>query len=375
MLGAELRALGGKGIEIDRGAVRFRGSLEVAYNACLWSRIASRILLSLGTVQARDADTLYRDVASMDWLAHLGPRSTLAVDFVGRNDELRNTAFGARLIKDAIVDRVRTIEGIRPMVDLQHPDVRVHVHLRGVAASISIDLAGGSLHRRGWREELGPAPLKETLASAIIALSEWSPDVPFVDPMCGSGTLLVEAALKGCDVAPGLLRRTWGFRRWRGHDEAIWRACSRAAEERRDAGRRDLVLHGSDRAARALVATRRNAEAAGVSDLIQLEQLEITQRAAPTEQPGVLVTNPPYAERLGSEDEVAELYPLLGDMLKRRFPGWNAWIFTGNPRAAKRLGLRPARRIELFNGPIECRLLHVPMRAERPTGKGPGWRS
>lgn len=380
LLAAELTALGGTEVELLKGAVRFRGPLNVGYRAALWSRVASRVLLVLTRFRAERAADLYEGARSLRWIDHMGPDERLAVECVGRAEWLNNSHFAELKVKDAVVDAVRDATGRRPDVDLREPDIRLHVHLRDGVATLSLDLAGEALHRRGVGRETGDAPLKENLAAAILLHAGWPAAAaeaqPLVDLMCGAGTLLLEAAWMARDVAPGLNRARWGFTRWRGHQPKVWAALIAEAEARRTAGSRlPLRLIGFDTANPTVHAATQNAARAGVSDAVQLERRPLSAASPPDGPPGLVVSNPPYGHRLGEEDELGPLYAEIGDVLRRRFLGWTAWIFTGSRALANRVGLRASRRVPLWNGPLECRLLCYRIAAAAPLGPGrPTWR-
>ena len=400
VLARELRALGLDDVEARPGGVAFGRRLEDAYRACLWSRVASRILYPLARFDAGTAEDLFHGVYAVDWSEHLGAEKTLAVDVAGGRSPAGPAHFLAMKTKDAIVDRVRAAEGARPDVDTERPDLRINVHVAskragdsaagepaaidpaaivGSRVTVSLDLAGRGLHRRGIGRAGAAAPLKENLAAALLWIAGWperGATDPFFDPLCGSGTLLVEAAWMALDVAPGLGRRRIGAEGWRGHDAALWHRLLDEARERRDAGSVRVVrVAGSDAAPAALAAARANLQRAGVGDRVRLRRRELRDVETPWDDAGVVVTNPPYGARLGEAGELGPFYELLGDVLKRRFPGWSTWVLTGNPALAKRIGLRPARRHVLHNGPIECRLLEIPISATPVAGgKGPGWR-
>jgi 23S rRNA (guanine2445-N2)-methyltransferase / 23S rRNA (guanine2069-N7)-methyltransferase len=369
----ELRALGADPVEPGRMHVRFAGALELAYRACLWSRTASRVLMVLGGFDAGDEKALYDGVRTIDWSEHLTVDGTLAVDFTTVGSFLDHTQFGSRKVKDAIVDQFRDATGRRPSVDPARPDVRVRVHVENNRAEISLDLAGESLHKRGWRMAGGEAPLKENLAAGLLLLADWpalaAKGAPFVDPMCGSGTLLVEAALIAAGRAPGERRDYWGFLGWRGHDADLWK---RLHDEARAAAHEPTAqLYGFDADSRAVALARRNLASAGFSPT--LEARPLAELTAPP-SPGLLMVNPPYGERLGDEAELGPLYAQLGDVLKRRFAGWQAYVLTGSAELAKQIGLRAARRHEVYNGAIECRLLAFPISEKPPTVDEPAWR-
>ncbi len=379
VLAAELRGLGAADVEARRGGVFFGRRLEDAYRACLWSRVASRVLLPLSAFDAESAAALYDGVHAIDWTLHVGPEKTLAVDVAGGRAPAGPGHFLALKTKDAIVDRVRDAEGARPDVDTAQPDLRVHLHVDGIRATVSLDLAGRGLHRRGIGRAGAGAPLKENLAAAVLAIAGWPAAAaaqPLVDPLCGSGTLLVEAAWIALDVAPGLFRERIGAQGWRGHDPALWERVRAEAAERREAARgRPVRIAGTDGSRAVVRLARANVQRAGLSAVVSIEQRELRDLAPPWSDPGLVVANPPYGERLGESGELGPLYELLGDVARRRFPGWTAWILSGNPALVKRLGLRPRSRHVLYNGPIESRLLEIPIAAmPLASAGGPGWR-
>lgn len=373
VLASELRALGASDVEPGSAGVAFTGALEVGYRACLWSRTASRVLLPLATFEAPTAEALYEGVRSIDWRAHLRADGTLAVDFSARASQVAHAHFGALKVKDAIVDQLRAASGTRPAVDLERPDLRVNAYLYRDVATLSIDLSGESLHRRGYRVQSALAPLKENLAAAILLFAGW-PEVlrqggGLVDPMCGSGTLPIEAGLIAADVAPGLLRLPAGLTRWLQHDAALWDALLGEARDRdrRHAGKLGACIEGFDMDAAAIRAARANARQAGLSAHLCFEQRELSSTARPEGIAcGLLVANPPYGERLGEIRALSRLYRRLGDVLKQRFAGWTGYVLTGNLDLAKEVGLRVKRRHVLYNGAIECRLLEIPIDAARP---------
>jgi 23S rRNA (guanine2445-N2)-methyltransferase / 23S rRNA (guanine2069-N7)-methyltransferase len=358
LVAAELRALGAADVVETRAGVAFAGTLEVAYRACLWSRIASRILLPLATFDAADQPALYDGVrAHVRWTEHFGPDETIAVD-----------ANWALKVKDAIVDQIRDETGRRPSVDTDAPDVRINVYMNLDRATVSIDLSGDSLHRRGWRAAGVDAPLKENLAAAILALAEWpkraSGSEPFCDPMCGSGTLPIEAALAAAEIAPGLQRKRFGFHGWRGHDAALWaRLTEEAAARRKPIASK---IYGFDQDAHTVKIVRDNARRAGVADAIDFRVVKLADAAPPTDEHGLVVMNPPYGERMGETLALGPLYEQIGAVLRHRFTGWHAFVLTSNPELQKKIGLRTARRHVLFNGALECRLLELPIAEHAP---------
>lgn len=366
----ELAQHGLTAVPSGRGYVELEGTLEDGYRAALWSRIASRVLLPMGVARAEHADALYASVRRGPWEDHLDPDRTFAVHVVGTNRDLRHEHFTALRVKDAIVDLFRERTGARPDVERNRPDVMIHVRITERDAILSIDLSGGPLHQRGRGRDGGPAPLRETLAAAMLVFADWptlcKQGVPLVDPFCGSGTLLREAAGMALDRAPGLHRRHWGFLGWPGHDEAAWdrlldEAQTRALDEL------PCAIHGSDVDGRQLNRARNNLDA------YELEGIELSRRAfdglpvppgRSGEPRGLIVTNPPYGERLGDDEEAVALWRGIGDRLRREWLGWDAWLLAGSKPLGKELGLRPKRRIPIRNGPLDARLLHVPISAE-----------
>ncbi|MDG4551064.1 MAG: bifunctional 23S rRNA (guanine(2069)-N(7))-methyltransferase RlmK/23S rRNA (guanine(2445)-N(2))-methyltransferase RlmL [Candidatus Contendobacter sp.] len=362
LLAAELAELGAATPRPARGGVAFQGPLELAYRACLWSRTASRVLLPLAEFPATEADALYAGIHDLPWEEHLAPDGTLSVEFSGGGPGVDHGHYGAQRIKDAIVDRFRAGCGQRPSVDARQPDLRIHARWRDGQVTVNLDLSGDSLHRRGYRAATVTAPLKETLAAALLLKAGWPAIAavggPLLDPLCGSGTLAIEAAWIAGDHAPGLLREHWGFSGWLGHVPALWNRLLAEARERRDAGRTRIPpIRASDRDPKAVRAASINAGRAGVADRMRIECRDWTGVEPPPGPPGLLIANPPYGERLGDQDELGALYAQLGDRLKARFVGWRAALFTGNPELGKRMGLCAVKTNVFHNGPLECRLL------------------
>lgn len=363
LLAEELEALGAVRVTPGRGGVSFQGPLTMAYRACLWSRTAGRVLLPLTGFPAPDPEVLYQGIRAIPWEQHLSSQGTLSVDFAATHSRITHSQFGAQKVKDGIVDRFRDIYGHRPSVERTRPDLRINCYLLNDAATISLDLSGDSLHRRGYREATVLAPLKENLAAALLLKCGW-PAVaaaggPLVDPLCGSGTLPIEAAWIAADIAPGLLREYWGFLGWLKHEPATWASLMDEARERREAAMgRTPPIAGYDRDARAIRSALINADRAGVQGLIHLESREIGRVEPPRSRvSGLIIANPPYGERLGEVEDLKPLYEQLGDLLKARFCGWKAGVFTGNPELGRRMGLRASRINAFYNGPLPCKLL------------------
>ena len=369
LLTAELAALGAAQVKPMRSGIRFRGTLETAYRACLWSRTASRILLPLAELPVADSPALYAGVLELPWEEHLAPEGTLSVEFSGNCPGIDHSHYGAQRVKDAIVDRFRARCGQRPNVNRLQPDLRIHVQWRDGQATVSLDLSGDSLHRRGYREATVTAPLKETLAAALLLKSGWTEIAaaggPLLDPLCGSGTLAIEAAWIAGDRAPGLSREHWGFSGWLGHIPALWNRLLAEARERWAAGQSRIpLILASDQDPKAVRATWVNAGRAGIADRLRIERREWIAVEPPPGAPGLVIINPPYGERLGEQDEIAALYVQIGERLKARFAGWRAALFTGNPDLGKRMGLRADKVHAFHNGPLDCRLLRFRVEPE-----------
>jgi len=355
ILAQELSVLGMRSVTSSNGGVSFSGSRRDGYRACLWLRTANRVLQPLKEFHCPSEEALYEGVHSLDWSEHLAPEMTLAVDANLRDSAITHSRFAALKTKDAIVDKVRDTLGRRPNVDPKNPDVRINLHLAKNHCTISLDLSGTGLHRRGYRRDPTIAPLKETLAAGLVAMTDWDCRSFFVDPMCGSGSLPVEAALLASNTAPGLLAPDFGFQKWRDFDGTTWQALLSEARELRKELPGNLIF-GSDRERKAVELARRNSEASGFGAKIRWSQQDFARLEPPSTQ-GTLICNPPYGERIGEEAKLEAFYGKIGDTLKQNWKGWTAWVFTGNLALAKRIGLKPSRRIVLFNGPIECRLL------------------
>lgn len=362
----ELRGLGASDPAEKLAGVAFTGDLALAYKACLWSRLANRILLSLASIPAASPEELYAGVQTINWSEHIDPEKTLAVHFVSSQSTITHTLFGAQKVKDAIVDQLRDKFGMRPSVSREKPDVSIYVYLYRDIAAISLDLSGESLHKRGYRLISGSAPLKENLAAAILLRAGW-PTIAreggtLYDPMCGSGTLLIEAALMAADIAPGLERDYFGFLGWKKHQPKIWQTLLNDALKRREEGSKLLPdIIGYDHDPISIKIAFENIERAKMLGKIHVEKRELSAfmptQSSKNATPGLVVVNPPYGERLGDIDELQPLYTLLADRLKQEFVGWKAAVFTGNPELGKRMGLRAKRYYALFNGAIPCKLL------------------
>jgi 23S rRNA (guanine2445-N2)-methyltransferase / 23S rRNA (guanine2069-N7)-methyltransferase len=363
LLAEELQALGANEVKETLAAVHFKGSLGLAYRACLWSRLANRILLPLHSFMLNSPDDLYQQCNDISWESHFTAAQSIAIDFIGTSRHIDNTLYGSQRVKDAVVDRIRRVEGERPDVDTKNPDIRIQVRQHKGRVTVSLDLSGESLHRRGYRSGQGSAPIKENLAVALLLRAGWpaiaAEGGALLDPMCGSGTLIIEGAMMAADIAPGILRGHYGFHYWLQHDQGLWDALVLEAQQRKTAGLEalDLDIRGYDANPRVLEFTTQNIENAGLDEHIRLAHKPIDQFGKPTAETGLLLTNPPYGERLGEIDELIPLYQKLGTVLQKNFSGWKAAIFTGNVDLGRETDLSPSKQYSLYNGTIPCKLL------------------
>ena len=358
LLKTELEALGAKECRVVQGGVHFEGDTRLIYQSLMWSRLASRIMLPMKECKVYSDLDLYTGVQMIDWTEIFTPDATFAVHFNGVNDEIRNSQYGALRVKDAIVDCFTRRNKERPNVDRENPDLRINVWLNGDTASISLDLSGAGLHLRGYRDRTGMAPIKETLAAAIVMRSGWQPGTPLLDPMCGSGTLLIEAAMLATDRAPGLHRGHWGFKGWAQHDEAIWKEVKDDAQTRARKGLAEYTSHfyGSDSDARVIERARSNARRAGIGELVTFEVKDVANLTNPLPKGpyGTVISNPPYGERLDSEPALIALHSLLGRNMKAHFGGGDLSLFSASPELLSCLQLRADRQFKAKNGPLDC---------------------
>ncbi|MBT8360504.1 MAG: 23S rRNA (guanine(2445)-N(2))/(guanine(2069)-N(7))-methyltransferase, partial [Deltaproteobacteria bacterium] len=354
----EIGGWDGEEIRQGRGVVSWNGSLESGYRACLWSRFSSRILLEIAEVDAVDENSLYEQARGIAWESLFSIDTTFAVDCtLSAGSCFKHSKFTALRVKDAIVDRFRERQGRRPDVQVKRPAIRFNVHATPDSVMLFIDLSGESLHRRGYRTSGGCAPLKETLAAAVVRLSGWCKEETLVDPMCGSGTLLIEAALMISDSAPGLGRTFIGMKGWKGHDEALWsRLVSEAIQtEEQCEGREWPPIIGFDADPEAVRAARKNIKQAGLGERVIIHHGELFSLPS-IKQKGVLICNPPYGERLSEKQMAKYLYRAFGSRLRSSFSGWKIALFTSNPDLADMVGMRWRDSIRLYNGPLSCRL-------------------
>lgn len=362
-LASELARFGAEAPATTDGGVAFAGPLALAYHANLESRLASRILWRVGGGPYRDEDTLFEMVKDIDWKRLFAPTRTLRVDVAATRSPLTSLEFATLRIKDAVCDRFRADLNVRPSVDKRLPDVRISAYLTDRDATIYVDTSGEPLFKRGYRRDTDEAPLRENLAAGLVALTGWTPGTPLLDPMCGSGTIVAEAALIAADRAPGL-SRTFGFQKLAWFDGPSWQRIKQSARDRVRAAPAAPFIFASDRVAGAVAKAQANLRAAQVDGFVQVEVADALARPAPADH-GVLLANPPYGVRLDDLERLGKLYPLLGDALKQRFAGWTAYFLTGDLRLPKLIHLKVARRTPLFNGPLECRLFEFPLVAGR----------
>jgi putative N6-adenine-specific DNA methylase len=356
VLAEELRALAAADVEPGRGGVHFAGDRSTLHRANLWLRTAIRVLWPILEAPIRSPDDLYEAVRSLDWSRYMTPEHTLAVDCNVRDSAITHSKYAALKTKDAICDQFIDHCGRRPSVDVEEPMIGLNLHIYQNHAVLSLDSSGDSLHKRGYRPIQTRAPLNEALAAALILHSGWRGETAFVDPMCGGGTLAIEAAWIALRRPPGLTRRRFGFQGWMDFDIAQWTALR---DEARAGMAKTLVslIAGSDERGDAVAFARDNARAAGVGHLVRFEKKPLADFRPPDGPPGTLLCNPPYGERLGEEKELRGVYQLLGEVLRSRCRGWTALVFTGNSRLARLMGMEPTERWPLFNGKLPCHLL------------------
>ncbi|SFN80646.1 putative N6-adenine-specific DNA methylase [Formivibrio citricus] len=359
VLAQELTELKAENVQPTDGGVGFSGGMRTMMRANLHSRIASRILWKLAEKPYRSEEDIYRLARDIEWPDLFAVENTIKVNVTAVKSPLRSPEFAGLKTKDGICDRFRLKTGSRPSVDTREPDMRIHLFLTDRMAAMYLDTSGEALFKRGYRLDAGEAPLRENLAAGILALTGWQPGQSLYDPMCGSGTFLIEAALKARGIAPGM-RRSFAFQQFRMHNAAEWdklRTDARAQENKEC-----FAIHGSDVSSTVLKHAEANLEAAGVIDTVLLKQLNVLD-AKPVAESGIWLCNPPYGVRLDEKEKLAAFYPQWGDVLKQRFAGWRAYFFTGDLDLAKKIGLKASKRTVLFNGALECRLFEYVMQA------------
>ena len=368
ILARELTDLGAHDVRMMTRSVEFYGDKRLMYEANLWCRTATRILKPILKFKTADEEELYRRVLNIEWGEYLGLDQTFAIDAVISASEFKNSLYVAQKTKDAIADRFRNETGQRPSVDLKSPDIRVNIYIYQNECTVAIDSSGEPLFKRGYRTKTGKAPLNEVLAAGIVLQSEWDRTSSFVDAMCGSGTIVIEAALLARNIAPGLTRKVYGFMNWPDYDIELFKMISEKARKK-VIPKLNFAIVGSDINSRQIQEASENANQAGIGNDVIFKQSDIIDLVPPP-PPGVVIINPPYGERLSAND-INNSYHSIGDAFKKSFSDYDAYVFTGNLAAAKHIGLRTSRRIEMYNGPIECRLLKFEMYRGTRKSKSP----
>ena len=356
VLATEIEALGGVNVQVLTRAVSFEGDKRLLYKANYCLRTAQRILMPIFTFQMADEDDLYNQITAYPWENFLTLQKTLAVDAVSSDSELTHTHYIAQRTKDAIVDRFRTISnGRRPSVDTENPHVRINIHIRGSICDVSVDSSGASLHKRGYRVSNAEAPMSEVLAAGLIMLSGWKHDCHFIDPMCGSGTLVIEAAMIANNFPAGMYRKEFGFMHWPDFDQDLWNEVTKEAMDQQTEF--EFQILGSDISPKNLASARANVKSARLHKDVTLSVNPISALQPPPGEPGIIIINPPYGERIRLGDIIG-LYKSIGNTLKQEFAGYQAWVISSDQRALSMIGLRPTAKLPVFNGPLECRFEH-----------------
>jgi putative N6-adenine-specific DNA methylase len=353
LLAEELRHLKAEKIHAVGGGVQFGGEFSLCYQVNLESRLASRVLWQVATTRYRTEEDIYRAAYALPWTDWFEPARTIRVDISATKCPLTSLNFVTLKIKDALCDKIRHLSGRRPSVDTRQPDIPIQGHLTDQDFTLYLDTTGEPLFKRGQRIATGEAPLRENLAAGILRLAGWTPGIPLLDPMCGSGTILVEAANMALDITPGLGRH-FAFQKLKVYDRQCWQQLQQQSMARQKP-KAPLAVYGSDLSAEVLKAARTNLAAAGLDMVVTLSRANVLEITAPAKA-GIIVTNPPYGVRLGEQEELAQFYPKLGDALKKNFTGWKAYILSADMRLPKLIRLAVSKRIPLFNGALECRL-------------------
>ncbi len=370
LLAAELKDLKASNITPTDGGVGFAGDWAVCYGANLHSRIATRVMWQVARGIYATEEDLFQAAYKLNWSQWFDVGLNFMVKVTGVKCPLKSLEFATLKIKDAVCDKFRQAVGSRPYIDTKEPDVRIHAYLAAEEYQFYLDTSGNALYQRGLRRASIEAPLRENLAAGILQLSGWHPGTPLLDPMCGSGTFLLEAAMMALNIAPGL-NRSFGFEKLKNFDEAAWKKIKQIAINKAKPAKFQKI-YGSDADLRAVRVTKQNLQEAGFAEVVQVAHINMTEVVAPSDA-GVLIANPPYGVRIGEDEELAALYPHMGETLKRRFSGWNTYFLTTDMRLPKLMRLAPSKRTPLFNGPLECRLFEIKMvpgsnRKEKPAG-------
>ena len=349
VLAKELIELGANDVETGNRAVSFSGDKAIMYKANFCCRTAIRILKVVKTFNARSADDIYNEVKKIDWSKHLDPKKTFSIDSVVYSEDFRHSKFVTYRVKDAIADQFTEKFGKRPSVSVENPDLSINIHISHNTCTLSFDSSGESLHKRGYRASQNDAPISEVLAAGMILMTGWHGECDFVDPMCGSGTILIEAAMIALNIAPGIYRKEFAFEKWDDFDEDLFREIYDDQSQEREFKHK---IYGSDISPRAVKIAETNIKNAGLKKYIELQTKPIQELDAPAPQ-GIIVTNPPYGERLNTDD-LNTLYAAIGERLKHHFTGYNAWLISSSKEALGKIGLKPSKKIKLLNSELEC---------------------
>lgn len=354
----ELADIGAQEIEKHNRAVSFIGNDELLYKANYYCRTALRVLKPLKTIPAKDQDELYREIAKINWEDYFLPSDTFAIDSTITLSNFTNSMFVSLKAKDAVVDKFRAKFNVRPSVDIEHPDVRINIHIYKEEATVSLDSSGSSLHKRGYRTAATKAPINEVLAAGLILLSGWDPEKPFIDPMTGSGTFAIEAAMIGQNIPAGYYRRVFGFEKWRIFNRKLWDQILAEGEE--NINEKELQIFASDSAVKSIDIAKENIKEAQLRNVIKLSKADFFEMNAEDMgiTGGTIILNPPYGERLDKDDDILQLYADIGKTFKHNFQNFDAWIISSNMDAFKNVGLKPSKKIVIYNGPLECRFNH-----------------
>jgi putative N6-adenine-specific DNA methylase len=349
VLAKELIELGANDVETGNRAVSFSGDKAIMYKANFCCRTAIRILKVVKTFNAHSADDIYNEVKKIDWSKHLDPKKTFSIDSVVYSEDFRHSKFVTYRVKDAIADQFTEKFGKRPSVSVENPDLSINIHISHNTCTLSFDSSGESLHKRGYRASQNDAPISEVLAAGMILMTGWHGECDFVDPMCGSGTILIEAAMIALNIAPGIYRKEFAFEKWDDFDEDLFREIYDDQSQEREFKHK---IYGSDISPRAVKIAETNIKNAGLKKYIELQTKPIQELDAPAPQ-GIIVTNPPYGERLNTDD-LNTLYAAIGERLKHHFTGYNAWLISSSKEALGKIGLKPSKKIKLLNSELEC---------------------
>lgn len=353
-LSNELTALGAQDINIHNRAVSCKGDMELVYTINYCSRLALKVLIKIASFEVPDANTMYEEIYDIEWDNYLLPNGTVAINSICNQSVFDNSMFASMRAKDAIADYFRHKTGIRPSVDNDKPDLRLQLHIFKEQGTLLLDSSGNSLHQRGYRQGVNKAPINEVLAAGLIQLTGWDASVPFIDPMCGSGTFLIEAAMLATNTPGGYFRKEFGFERWKGHDEELFKKVVAKANAKINKNITCLIK-GSDNARKSLTITRDNIKDAGFTGIIKTSLSDFTLEKPDTTE-GIVILNPPYGGRL-DKDDIIPLYKTIGTTLKHTYGGHTAWLITANKEAAKNIGLHAAAKVIVYNGQLECRFL------------------